>query len=323
MKHFTLLSLSVLLASPSAWGVISLGGSTSDWTAITYGANSSDYRSDQQTGHGDADIVGDDVPGNQFGIYKAYDSGTNAGMADDYIGFRFRLSQLSDYTKGEWNNRLLVGVDVGNDGTADVFIHVNGTKSKNEISYYKAVRNADGSLPADANTSPSTTNIEKIDAATNDGTSFRFERTAGDLDYFTDFYNVSAVSASTDHYVASNPLTAITDFNADGVDQFVSFRVDMLTLIEAVRISTNVILAEDSALMFLAATSVQANALNQDLAGQDGNALNYNNSSLNWNTLGAASEPYTASGDSPVPEPATYALLFGLIAFGAAAVRRR
>jgi hypothetical protein len=317
MRSFALLCLFALFVAPSAWAAISLGGSTSDWTAISYGSNSSDYRTDQQTGHGDSDIVGDDVPGNQFGVYKAYDFGASAGVADDYIGFRFRVSQLSDYAKGEWNNRLLVGVDVGNNGSADVFIHVNGTKSKEEISYYKAI----GPLTSAPNTSPSTTNIELIDAATADAGTYRFLRTTADADYDS-FYNVSAVSAVTDHYVADQPSLATTDFNGDGIDQFVSFRVDMLTLIEAVRISTNVTLAEDTALMFLAATSVQANALNQDLAGQDG-ATDYRNSTDTWAALGAASDPYTASGESPVPEPATYALLFGLIAFGAAVVRRR
>jgi hypothetical protein len=153
-------------------------------------------------------------------------------------------------------------------------------------------------------------------------------RTAADADY-TDFYNVSAVSATTDSYVNTNPTEATTDFNGDGIDQFVSFRVDMLTLIEAVRISTNVALAEDTALRFLVATSLQDNAFNQDLAGHNGNSVasggdgDFRNSTDNWEQLGATSEAYTASGDSPVPEPATYALLFGLIAFGAVGVRRR
>jgi hypothetical protein len=150
MKTFALISLSVLLVSPSAWAVISLGGSTSDWSAISYGLNTSDYLEDQQTGQGDADIVGEDISGNQFGVYKAYDFGANAGMADDYIGFRLRMSQLTNYAKGEWNERIYIGVDVFANGIADLFIHVNGTKGKQEISYYKA---ADDPLTVDPNTS--------------------------------------------------------------------------------------------------------------------------------------------------------------------------
>ncbi|MGB0413249.1 MAG: hypothetical protein ACPGJU_02270 [Coraliomargarita sp.] len=78
---------SVLLLRLEA--VISLDGSTG-WSAITYGNNTSDYLDDKQTGQGDADIVGDL---NQFGVYKAYDFGSDPNsINDDYIGFRLRMS---------------------------------------------------------------------------------------------------------------------------------------------------------------------------------------------------------------------------------------
>ncbi|MGB0413248.1 MAG: hypothetical protein ACPGJU_02265 [Coraliomargarita sp.] len=132
------------------------------------------------------------------------------------------------------------------------------------------------------------------------GGAYTFQRTKADMGdvAYSEFYNVSAVSSTsdTDWYAG-----ATSDFNGGGVDQFVSFKVDMMTLIQAVALSTGETVDENTPIMFLVATSLQDNAFNQDLAGQGG-SVDFRNSSLTWDELGAASDPYTASGDSPVPE---------------------
>jgi len=147
-------------------------------------------------------------------------------------------------------------------------------------------------------------------------------------------FDYRAVSAATDHHINDGTPGASDDLDGGGdTDFFISFQVDMLTLIEAVRLSnTGAVLDAASGLRFLVGTSIQDNAFNQDLNGQNGNAVNKGgdgdpysqaNSGKTWAQLGAATDTYTASGGSPVPEPATYALLLGFAVLAAATVRRR
>lgn len=323
MRYLPFLSASVcLLAAPTAWGVISLGGSTSDWTAIGYPAGSqSDYLDDQQTGHVASDLVGD-ATGNQSAFYKQYqDAGVIGDITDDYLGFRIRLA-APDGQDGSpsWDSRLLLGIDVGADGAADIFIIVT-QKSGGSISYYSVDSVAEG-----ANTSPSTTAVSLL----NPGTSpFVWTRTPS-----SPYFDYSAVSTTTDAYLnsggdgATNNLDGLNRNNKDDTDFFLSFQVDMLTLIEAVSLSTGAVLDENSNLGFLVGTSIQDNAFNQDLNGQngdsaDGDAYTQANQDKTWAQLGAASDVYTASGTEAVPEPATYALIFGCVTLGFVACRRR
>lgn len=324
MKPFALLSLSVLLASPSAWGVISLGGSTSDWTAIGYPPSSrSDYEDDQQTGHVASDIVGD-VAGNQVAFYTQYDDGGgSATLDDDYLGFRVRMS-APDGQQGSpsWDSNLLIGIDVGGEGAADLFVIVS-QKSGGNIGYYAV----DDPLAPGANTSPSTTSVTQI---TSGGTGAIWTRTPT-----SPFFDYSAVSATTDAYInsggvgASDNLDGLSRQNKDDTDFFISFQVDMLTLVQAVSLSNpDAVLDASAGLRFLVGTSIQDNAFNQDLNGQDGNspdgdAYSQANKDKTWAQLGAATDLVTASGAAVVPEPSTYALLFGLIAFAAVGIRRR
>lgn len=336
MKHFTLLSLSVLLASPSAWGVISLGGSTSDWTAIGYPvASRSDYENDQQTGHAASDIVGD-VVGNQVAFYTQYDdNGTTADLNDDWIGFRVRMSAADGGQTLLWDSNLLIGIDVGGEGAADVFL-ITTQKSGGYINFYSV----DDPLLSGANTSPSTTSVTQITSGGGVGAVWTRPATpdsrvaSATVADETTYFNYSAVTTDTDHHLfletdgASDNLDGRARNNVDETDYFVSFQVDMLTLIDAVSMSTGAVLDANAGLRFLVGTSIQDNAFNQDLNGQDGNspdgdAYSQANKDKTWAQLGAATGLYTASGDVVVPEPATYALLFGLIAFGVAAVRRR
>ena len=307
--------------------MISLGGSTSDWTAIGYPPTSrSDYDADQQTGHVASDIVGD-VAGNQVAFYTQYDDNNgSATLDDDYLGFRVRMS-APDGQQGSpsWDSNLLIGIDVGGEGAADVFVIVT-QKSGGNIGFYSV----DNPLDLNANTSPSTTSVTQI--TTGGGAGAIWTRTPS-----SPFFDYSAVSATTDAYInsggagASDNLDGLSRQNKDDTDFFISFQVDMLTLIDAVSLSTGAVLDASAGLRFLVGTSIQDNAFNQDLNGQNGKATNKGgdgdpysqaNKDKTWAQLGAATGLYTASGEL-VPEPSTYALLLGLVAFGVSAVRRR
>ena len=326
MKPIHLLPLFALLASPSAWGVISLGGSTSEWTAIGYPATSrSDYDADQQTGHVASDIIGD-VAGNQVAFYTQYDdNGTTADLDDDWLGFRVRMSAADGGQTPSWDAKLLIGIDVGGEGAADIFVITSQATSGAFINYYSV----DNPNEPFANTSPSTTSITQITSGGGAGAVWTRDPIAPYFDY-------SAVDATTDAYFASGAPGASDNLdgrarnNVDETDYFVSFQVDVLTLIDAVSMSTGAVLDAAAGLRFLVGTSLQANAFNQDLNGQngakvsaggDGAPTQGDNALLSWGDLGAATDVYTASGE--VPEPATYALLFGLVGLGAVVVRRR
>lgn len=311
-------ALSVYVFS-SAHAVISLGGSTSEWTAIEY-ANQSDYYIDQQTGHAASDIVGS-PDGTQAGVYKKYEDG-GAGLANDYLGFRVRMAAPDIGGGGaSWDANLLVGLDVGADGDVDLFI-ITTQKSGGYIRYYDP--------GTGANTSPSTTSAFLLNPGT---AGYVWEQTPT-----APYFDYSPVNSTTDHYFAANGVSDNLDgasTSKDDTDHFISFQVDMWTLAEAVRLATadqadgsgEEILGEDTVMSFLVGTSIQDNAFNQDLNGHDANTdgdpYSNANKDFTWGQLGASSVAYTASGDSPVPEPSSYALLFGLAAVCFVGQRRK
>lgn len=319
-----------LIATSSAWGVISLN-STTGWTSIQYNTPT-DYLTDQQTGQGESDLVGQ--PG-YSAFYKAYDDGGTANdLSDDSIGFRIRVQ--SDENPSGFTKYAFIGIDADNDGSIDVF--VGGRES--EINFY--------SPGTGLNTSPSTTTVADLTSAntymgqsvdwTDIGTtSFLTVSTVDPSLNLTDPAPFASLDvndpANADSVTPDSPNSTTADLDGGGAeDYFFSFQVDMATLVKAVYVSTELnpnktAFEPDlmSAMTFMAATSTQDNAFNQDLNGQDGDALNYNNQGKDttWVALGAASDPYTASGAEPVPEPSSFALIFGLAGLGFAAIRRR
>lgn len=314
-----------LLLPQLLFGVIALDTSTADWTAIEYPTGQSDYLNDQQTGHLPSDLVGD-ASGNQSAFYKAYSDGGTATLDDDYLGFRVRFAAPDGNQNPTWESNLLIGIDVGADGAADVFI-ITTQKSGGYIRFYSVVSNEPGQ-----NVSPSTTAVDILNPTNTlpnaaDANGYIWERTPDGS-----FFDYSAVDATTDAFIA-NGGSGATD-NLDGAsrnnqidtDFFLSFQVDMFTLIEAVRLSTGALLDETTSLGFLVGTSIQDNAFNQDLNGQDGDLGDPTKGTLadqTWAQLGAATDAYTASGESPVPESSAYAALLGLLSFSVVVIRRR
>ncbi|WP_269526084.1 PEP-CTERM sorting domain-containing protein [Coraliomargarita parva] len=312
LRPTNLLAIAVLLSSSTTYAVISLDGS-SGWSAITYSSPAqSDFIGDQGTGQGAADIVGSANGSAPFyaGFYKAYDDKGTESLLDDEIAFRVRLSEFGGTTyQGTpgYAKYLIVGIDIGGEGALDLFVAAN---SQN-IRYY-----ATGD---DLNISPSTTSVSELSA---------YAQTVGGQNTLSSsIFTYLPVSATTD---STTPLD--TDLGNDGLDYFASFKLSMSTVILAAEDSylesnpggTPPTLDLMTAMTFLVATSTQPNAYNQDLGGYDnqGGAVSKQDTTT-WVELGAASDPYTADGTSPVPEPATYALLLGLAVLGCVKLRRR
>lgn len=280
--------------------MIALNGLTDDWTALELGGRS-DYPLDEQAQKGGGDIVGDEF-GYQPGFYKQYETGAIAGISDDYLGFRVRLGD-------DTTSHVFIGFDikgVGVSGAIDFFIDVNfgnNNSTHDDIAFY----NTGGAL----NTSPSTS-----------GVGFESNYKTGADGDFSTYSNLSAVSATNDSYLLAGGSGASTDIDGAGDnDYFISFQVAMSSLNAAFKSITGATtdLTESTEMSFIVITSTNPNSLNQDFGGVgkdfDGD--------LSWEELGISSSSYTADGKSPVPEPSTYALLFGLVALGAAVVRRR
>jgi hypothetical protein len=275
----------LLLGRLASASIVDVTSPTTDWTPITYASNNPDPSNDQQTGSGEGDIVGNI---NHPSLYTAFGDAGTLSLTDGTLGFRVRVG--ADDSPAGFKGAFFVGIDANHDGALDLFIGVNNSGSSDMIGIF-----APGT---GANTSPNTTSIVTTPL-------FSYAITASN-------YSWLAVNTTIDPSVGT-----ATDLNGDGKnDYFLTFSVPFADVIAALSGRGINGIDQNSTFSYVAATSTQGNALNQDLngvgAGYDGNAT--------WGTLGVVSDPITAGG-VPVPEPNT--ALFSALIVAAAIVRRR
>ncbi len=181
-------------------------------------------------------------------------------------------------------------MDLTGDGILDIFAETSSAQI--------LIRDAGKS----ANDSPSTTSISNTDTfsyATN-GTNFSWQ----------------AVSQANDPGV-----TLIDLDSAKGTDYFVSFLIPYADLVAAASgLGVDADYNDTKSISYVAMTGTQNNALNADF-----NALNKaeTSSTETWKALGAVSPELNADGTIAVPEPSSYAAIFGGIALGLVLIRRR
>ncbi len=290
MKKILHIGLIVLALTAHCEAVISVASPSSEWTPILNDGGS-DPAGDNQTGNtGDeSDIIGDS---SNPALYKLYD-GTN-------FGFRLRLG-AQDKSQG-YSSAALFGLDVNSDSNLDYYIaaKINVIGSGNEkldIGIYAFTGPA---------TSPSTTS-SALDSASN--YLYGYEQNASN-------FNWSSV-ASIDG--------APTDLDGEGnPDYFLSILVPFADLQSAIA-TTVPDFDQSSPLAFVAMTSQNLQQVNNDFNGIDGSTTS-NDTPYSGGSDGTPvgiTDPYTPESTSPVPEPSTYALLFGLISLGVAVKRRR
>lgn len=285
---FLLLLPTLICVTSSAWAgaITSITDPTTNWNVIP--VVSLDPANDQQTGQGDADLVGI-VADPDF--YSNFD-GTN-------VYYRIRLGAVN---KSGYSGLLWIGLDANNDGALDLFIGIDNQGSTSNIGFF-----APGT---GLNNSPSTTSIA------NAVPQYQIAETATN-------YNYQAVSSTLDPTITNTDLNA--DGN---VDAFLSFRVPYFgasgtaTLQGAMKGIANIAITGSSTFAYVLATSTQANSLNQDIGGIP---KNYNSAST-YTQLGAISPQLGTNGTVPVtvtPEPATTAqLLLALAILVPTAARR-
>ena len=269
------------LLGPASHAAVNLAGPTTEWTSL--GTNF-DFLEDQQTGQADSDIVGDAT---DPGFYTTYDP------ADGFLAFRVRLDDRGgNKNNPSFDDNLWIGIDADLSGSIDAFIGVNTQGSNELIQIY-----APGS---GSNTSPNTTTIAN-----------------------NPFYSVGISSSNYDY----RPV----DFTTDGgstndmtpgtsgdPDYYVSFQIEFAQVV-AFLSGAGIDIDDASPLRYVVATSTQANSLNQDLGGIDGNDSTFDPNTP-WEDLGGFTPLVTASGQI-VPEPAP--ALLGAVALVFLLRRRR
>jgi len=255
--------------------ILTVGDPTPNWNVVNF-ANLNDAINDQQTGQGDADIVGN---AQNPGFYSNFD-GT-------YVYYRVRLGK-TDLKAGSpslTSEVFWVGVDANHDGALDMFIGVDNSGSNNNLTFQDT--------GAGLNNSPNTTTIVTAQPQ------FTIPQTAAN-------YSYTSVNSTID------PTVTNTDLNADSnTDAFLSFRVrftgvagepglqDALVALASININAA------TPLSYVIATATQNNSLNQDLGGVNGGI----NSTTTWAQLGGLSPLVNINGTAAgIPEPATATL---------------
>jgi hypothetical protein len=293
------IALTALLcwASSGSGAPIVMDGPTTDWIPITYPTLIPDFYDDEQTGDTEADVVGN---ASRPALYMQFDDGGTPGdLTDGNIAFRLRLG--AQRSPPGFSRFAAVGMDADLDGALDLFIGVDNQGSSDHIEIYHA--------GSGANTSPDTTTIvchPNPSPPPSCLDTYSYTPTVSNYDW-------SPVDATIE------PGESNFDLDADGnTDYFLSWLVpfnDIVTLLSGAPHFISI--DENSPVQYVAGTSTQDNALNQDLGGPDGGT----DSSLTWDELGALSDPYTPTGVL-APEPASATLLLiGLL--GLAAGRSR
>lgn len=244
----------------------------------------SDATPDQQTGQG-ADDFASDVT--YAGFYQK--AGTIGGV--DSLLFRARMDKYDGDDRWGNGGNLGIGLDVNGDGALDLIMMMSES-SGNVNNRTRTLTFGDPGTGA--NTGPSTT-------------SWTFPTQTA----------INLVTNTTYDVMQANDGSLLNGTP----DMFMSFAVSFANLQAAVRAYTPFTtfdMTYDTRMSYIAFTSTQANALNQDLFGTTGNT----SSTLTWAELGAITGPANAWG--VVPEPATYAQVgMFLLAAGLVAYRRR
>lgn len=265
---------------------ISLTSPTTDWKPVVYSNAISDPPADNQANPSDLELVGDaDNPA----FYTKFDDAGPASATDGELGFRLRMSGTrGNPNKPKFKGHVFVGVDLDKSGSLDLFVAANDKSLE-----IRAAGTGD-------NTSPDTTSISKTtlwDTSTNNSN-----------------YSWTAVTTALDPTATSLDLD-----NEAGNDFFLTFILPFQALVDAANSLDTITGFDDTdTLSYIAATSANGNNLNSDINGLNGVP---EDNTTTWNDLDTFSDESGVDG-TPIPEPASMAILTGMAAMSLFLLRR-
>lgn len=274
------------------------GGSGTVWSPITSGDND-DYLNDKQTGTS-GNIVGS-VDTNQAAFYSAFDDNGSTSNEDGTLGFRLRLGKGTGQNNTGFGSYVFIGLELDGDVPIDMYIIIDAKTTKDafdgSIGFYEATG---GST---ANISPSSTSIAN-----------------------QPLFAQEAFTSSNYNFQPVNNLEFNTnsDLNDNGEDYFMTASLDFAQLVAAAgRLADSITVTDQTPIRYMVATSQNKNNINEDINGLDGEV----NSAMSWSDLssmeGGGLTPQYYPDGTPVPEPSSYALMFGTLAGIVVLFRRR
>ncbi len=298
LRHFFATILVGAAASGLSAATVSVTDDVSTFSKI-YGPNNAylgDPLWDQQTGQGADDFVGDGTDG-YYGFYLTY--GQIGGV--DSLVFRFRFNVLTTQQgqpKFTGNPRL--GVDGDGDGDVDLYFGVSTGSGQNVTIDFQ-----DPTGGAGTNISPSTSGL-----GNNYGT---ITGTASNYNYGQVTDGSAILSGSQQNQVTP--------------DAFLTFAVPFSTFASYLGTNTGLTITTSSALRWVAFTSTQGNAVNQDVYGIPKLGSTDPNTGASYADTrfdqGGGFSDYYFSDGRRFPEPATYAQMAVLLAAGLGLVHWR
>lgn len=257
------------------------------WTPLTVAGSGGSYvtdpTADQQTGQPEDDLIGS---GTNPGFFVKY--GQIGGV--DSVAFRLveEKAYLNNQSVPTFTGGVYVGIDTNGDGALDIVVSAVGKSQGNGINYQNP--------GPGANVSPSTTSLGNlINLSAFTSTNFDYQVLDG----------TSATSVS--RYAGYTQVGATAD-------AILTFAVTLAQLNSGLTALGKATVNSTTMMRFIAFTSQQGNAINQDVYGPNGIST-----AVRFDSGGGFTE-YTDLTGKPVPEPAT-AVLAG-VAFAGVLVLR-
>ena len=272
--HLFRVILFLLACSSLGNAAINVSSSSTLWTVV--GGNY-DFAADQQTGQGQADIVGNNAANNPGFLTQFDNNGGDTSLTDGFIAFRVRMNSRDGTAQNpDFSNYLWIGIAADAGDSVDGFLNYNGGNSPHVAIYAPGTG---------LNTSPNTTSISNTAYVSYDTST----------PTYSSYANYRAVLASGYAGEAGG-----IDAGADALnDWYVSFQLPFQDVVNYMA-TRGITINQNSPLRYVLGTSTQGNALNQDLGGVNGGTT----STTSWSQLGGFSPTMSGAGQV-IPEPSS------------------